>query len=639
MKKIILYCLNFSVSILLTTIFFPANSNAQQDSLYRRDWACCHCNTWFKTEYLKPEKRQFMGLNKETLCPVCQKKLGDLQKALDSLRAHNRDLYELYKSYQQLYAEALEKLNAATERFWGKEAGGQPGWRDYYMWWDPLFNRRGFGGLNGSFGGFSNALLSLTTNFPSSHQQVMTHLTNGIAVYQSGGSVSPDGAMTWAGIYTDYIGSNPLINQFWFHKNMKSAMDAFIRNVSEGGSMQGAYANYNMETRQAYDDYMNNAKNFETAGKILDVIGFILSTRNLLNDLREINENKRRLKDYDKKMDSLSNLIWKNELLITCIRQTLDYQAGGSALKNRVPPHLTISLLGPAYLQKLKIKPEIYRIRASFNLSDTICSWDEYKLGSALNKLEQLNKMESAMNTIIGKLVPQMLPWALKDWQRIKPSVLTEMLKNTKTLLPGLLVEFKKTRPLAESIIEDLKYAITGYETEYVSDSNETEFIIASANNTNDTSNWIVSDNKKIKTGAGRVTLGFPKGVDWSLDFYTSANKFVTNRSSYSNHPGFYDITPGNYKFRLNTVPIDSVSVEMGKEIILKAGFVQIDINDRWELYDAEKKKYYTSGNKPKKMALPVGSYNLIFDDKKHRFIIKDKLTIKFEKPLVFTEQ
>ena len=141
------------------------------------------------------------------------------------------------------------------------------------------------------------------------------------------------------------------------------------------------------------------------------------------------------------------------------------------------------------------------------------------------------------------------------------------------------------------------------------------------------------------QTGIGRVTLGFPKGVDWSLDIYTADNNYVTNRSSYSNHAGFWDISPGNYHLKLNAVPVENVSIETGKEIILKAGFVHINIHEHWELYDAEKKNYYTSDNKPKKFALPLGSYNLIFEGKEHKFIIKNRLTIKFEKPLLFVEQ
>ncbi|HEY0356476.1 MAG TPA: hypothetical protein VGC29_09745 [Flavisolibacter sp.] len=139
---------------------------------------------------------------------------------------------------------------------------------------------------------------------------------------------------------------------------------------------------------------------------------------------------------------------------------------------------------------------------------------------------------------------------------------------------------------------------------------------------------WVIS-NASMKGVLGRLNLDFPKDVEWDVDIKHTDGKFITNRSSASRH-GSYDMAPGHYNFRLNTVTVENVPIEKGKQTRLKAGYLQVVSEGDWDLYDDSKRKFLTSGNKPTKMALPVGSYQLKLGGQFYPVVIKDKETVEY---------
>ncbi len=127
---------------------------------------------------------------------------------------------------------------------------------------------------------------------------------------------------------------------------------------------------------------------------------------------------------------------------------------------------------------------------------------------------------------------------------------------------------------------------------------------------------WKVTAMKGITKGMGRLNLVFPDSVIWSVDIYSSANKFLDNHSimdrrNADDTKNYYELTPGIYNFKLNTVMVENVPIEEGKETRLKAGVLEITTAGNWELRNETKEKFLTSGNQPKKFALPVGNYQL----------------------------
>ncbi|MDZ7623832.1 MAG: hypothetical protein U5J96_05215 [Ignavibacteriaceae bacterium] len=151
----------------------------------------------------------------------------------------------------------------------------------------------------------------------------------------------------------------------------------------------------------------------------------------------------------------------------------------------------------------------------------------------------------------------------------------------------------------------------------------------ATTGNENATAKWVITPVPTMKGVLGRLNTSFPEGVSWTIDVRTTEDKFITNRSGSGKHGSSYDIAPGNYYFRLNTITVQDVPIEKGKETRLKAGYLSIVSEGEWNLYDESKKKFHTSGNKPKKIALPVGNYQLKMGGQFFPLLVIDGETIE----------
>ena len=135
---------------------------------------------------------------------------------------------------------------------------------------------------------------------------------------------------------------------------------------------------------------------------------------------------------------------------------------------------------------------------------------------------------------------------------------------------------------------------------------------------------WDITAVPNMKGVLGRLNTQFPADVDWSIDIRNTENKFITNRSSYSKHGNAQEVAPGTYNFELNSITVENVPIEKGKLTRLKTGVLNIVSQGNWELYDDTQKKFQTSGNKPKKFALPVGNYQLKLGGQFFPVVIKD---------------
>lgn len=146
-----------------------------------------------------------------------------------------------------------------------------------------------------------------------------------------------------------------------------------------------------------------------------------------------------------------------------------------------------------------------------------------------------------------------------------------------------------------------------------------------------DQGKWVITPVPTMKGVLGKLNTQFSEGADWSIDIRTAAeNKFITNRSSYSKHGPLQDIAPGTYNFQLNTILVENVPIEKGKETRLKAGILNIVSEGRWELRSENKEKFHTSGSKPKKIVLPVGNYQVKLGTQFFPVIIKDEETVEY---------
>ena len=146
--------------------------------------------------------------------------------------------------------------------------------------------------------------------------------------------------------------------------------------------------------------------------------------------------------------------------------------------------------------------------------------------------------------------------------------------------------------------------------------------------NENEADKWVITPVTNMKGVLGRLDINFPPDVERNILIYQSAdNKFIT---SVSYNDKIYTIAPGQYRFTLSNVPVDNVPIQKGHETRIKMGFLNVVSEGVWHLYSDTKEKQYTSGNKPKKIPLPVGSYQLKLGLNFYPFVIKDGETMEY---------
>ncbi len=232
------------------------------------------------------------------------------------------------------------------------------------------------------------------------------------------------------------------------------------------------------------------------------------------------------------------------------------------------------------------------------------------------------------------EIFPPFIPWTLNRFQELKRPALVKLLQRVKPPLNVLIGKESPLRILAGSIDENIQDVVTGYEMDYLSsNSGIPQPALPDDEKSTANSSWEMRPNSKIKSGYGRLVVNFPAGVDWNFDIYTPENKFIINRSSRGKQH-FHDVTPGMYTIKLNTVPVENIQAEAGKETRIKAGILNMMSYGSWNIYDETKKIFYTSGNKPQKLALPPGIYQLKFGDKYYRITVVNRVIVKFELPI-----
>ncbi len=145
--------------------------------------------------------------------------------------------------------------------------------------------------------------------------------------------------------------------------------------------------------------------------------------------------------------------------------------------------------------------------------------------------------------------------------------------------------------------------------------------------NENETSKWVITPVPNMKGVLGALDIKFPADVERNILIHqASDHKFIT---SVSRNDKSYTIAPGIYRFVLSTVPVDSVPIKKGHITRLKMGFLNVVSEGDWFLYNESKEKLYTSGNRPKKLPLPVGSYQVKLGLQFYPVEIKDGETVE----------
>ncbi|MGZ5221272.1 MAG: hypothetical protein ACXWC7_14385 [Chitinophagaceae bacterium] len=139
---------------------------------------------------------------------------------------------------------------------------------------------------------------------------------------------------------------------------------------------------------------------------------------------------------------------------------------------------------------------------------------------------------------------------------------------------------------------------------------------------------WVITPVSTMRGVLGGLDINFPADVERDILIYQPAdNKYIT---SVSRNDKTYTIAPAEYRFTITNVPVENVPIQKGHQTRIKMGFLNLVSEGDWHLYNETKEKQYTSGNKPKRIALPVGSYQLKLGTQFYPFVIKDGETVEY---------
>ncbi len=146
--------------------------------------------------------------------------------------------------------------------------------------------------------------------------------------------------------------------------------------------------------------------------------------------------------------------------------------------------------------------------------------------------------------------------------------------------------------------------------------------------NTGESEKWVITPVSTMKGVLGRLDINYPAGVDrWILYYQPADNKYM---GSVGSNEKTFNISPGEYRFLITDVPVDNVPIQKGHETRIKMGFLNVVSEGGFYLYNDTKEKLYTTYDKPKKIALPVGNYQVKLGGQFYPFVIKDGETVEY---------
>jgi hypothetical protein len=157
----------------------------------------------------------------------------------------------------------------------------------------------------------------------------------------------------------------------------------------------------------------------------------------------------------------------------------------------------------------------------------------------------------------------------------------------------------------------DGDFAVYGYPIEGASGEND---------------KWTVATNT-LKGSSGRLLFDNPVGSVWDISIYNAAdNKFITSYANVNNK-GLITVAPGQYKIAINNVPVMDVPIKKGHDTKLHCGLLDVVSNGVWYLKNAAGNTHHTSGAKPTKILVPIGTYTFELEGQNQPVTIKSGQT------------
>jgi hypothetical protein len=603
MQKTSFYLRLRILTLLIACLICAGNATAQvgiKISCADGWWAqCCRCANCLQVD---PPPAYGYCRDCHLLCAKCRKDMGDLQAALEKLKAKNRALKDAYDAFEKQFSGNQETFVKGYEDLYGKEG-------DYTL-----------SGLNSNLGKFASSYAAVMSN-ASGTTNLYKALSTSLQLYQS--SSPGDAGINAAGGLLD------VANSEWGMQRLveflaDAAADKLVSQLSNGIPLDKAMADF-MKNANCFPDTPWKLKDVSNAGEwaglALDIYGYAYSIQDVWDNLGDISESAINMDIATEQMSKISDSIVKNVDLMICIRETQDsLKSGNLGLINNNNPFIAAS-------RRFNYTAESTRFGSL--PWDSIMQMNRESLKTALAQTKQLLDLVTTIKKQMEKeIIAPLIPWLTKKHTRLKKNIAILLLQKARKAVQAMPAQLERVKTLSQSIEDLLKNAVTGYEVNYMKES--TSFDNVGRINI-PAEKWTMVPNPKIKAGMGRMPFNYPQGIEWRVEFYKGTDYLYSHSSSGSTR--FYDLQPGTYDINLNSVLVKNVTIGNGIETIMKYGVLIIMNNEHWELYSADRKTYFTSGNKAVKRAMVPGVYVLNIYGKDYNIAITDKVTVRFEVP------
>lgn len=128
--------------------------------------------------------------------------------------------------------------------------------------------------------------------------------------------------------------------------------------------------------------------------------------------------------------------------------------------------------------------------------------------------------------------------------------------------------------------------------------------------------------------GTGIIHIDVPPGVEYTMAIYSPADSSLLFNS---NKQQSFSLFPGTYDVKISGISIKNIPVSKGSDTRIKAGSLGFTYNVPWTLYTDNKSGIQYTSPGPKKIAVPIGRYQLKINERFHPVEIKDAATLEFD--------
>ena len=138
---------------------------------------------------------------------------------------------------------------------------------------------------------------------------------------------------------------------------------------------------------------------------------------------------------------------------------------------------------------------------------------------------------------------------------------------------------------------------------------------------------WEIKPNLAAKGATGRLFINIPKDAECVI---TISQPVTERQVVYSISDRSFSLVPGTYDVTVSGKKTKEVNVQKGMDTRIKGGALNVVATGTWTLYDEKRDRQVYYSVSPKKIGLPIGTYQLEINGTTQQVLIKDGETIDF---------